>query len=325
MNKNIVIVLVGGFLVAVLVALIVQATLGGGKSEETNIKRIEILIAAKNLETGHELKTGDLKWKTWPEDSVFGGAIIRDGTQQPIDAVNGKLLRPLVAEQPVQMAMVVEEDKGDFLSANIQKGMRAVGLSVQSHVLADRLVRPGDFVDVMVTYQVRVNTRDNPDAQALVNRYATETVIENIRILAIDQEETKAVDEAEDGDKKKIKSSKKATLTVEVTPEDAEKLMLADKMGDLGFALRSIGDNEAPQSDRSTTDVGMSRVMTNLSNMRETSSGVRIYNGIQMQDAKARNIQQTTGVNFDVQETAQPAPPALNLDPATLEGLINDQ
>ena len=205
MNKNVLIVLAGGFLIAVLVAVMVQAMLGGGKKNEVSSDRIEILVASKKLKVGKNIESGDLKWQVWPEDTMFNGAIIRDGEQQPTEAAKGKLLRPLAAGEPLHMSMLAEEDKGKFLSANIQKGMRGVGISVKSSVLADRLIRPGDFVDVLMTYQVRINTKDNPDAQNLVNRYATETVIQNVRVLAIDSEDTKAVNEEEEIKVKKKK------------------------------------------------------------------------------------------------------------------------
>lgn len=305
MNKNVLIILAGGFLVAILVAVLVQSTLSGSKKNTDEKPRVQILVAAKNLSVGKELGGGDLKWQIWPEDTLFAGAIIRDGEQQPTDALQGKLLRSLVEGQPVHMSLVVEDDKGDFLSANVQKGMRAVGLAVKSHVLADRLIRPGDFVDVIVTYRVRVNTRTNPEAQSIVNRYASETVIENVRVLAIDNNDTKAVDEEEEGGKKKKrkKSSKKATVTIEVDPENAEKLVLANKMGDVNLALRSIGDNSVPKTDRTTTDVGMSKVMTNLSSLNGTSSAVRIYEGTQIKEVQARKIEpKKSGVDFNVED-----------------------
>lgn len=327
MNKNILIVLAGGFLIAILVAVMVQAALNGNKKEAVPVASMEVLVAAKKLNVGREIRSGDLKWQKWPEDALFPGAVIRDGGEQaPTDAVTGKLLRPLEEGQPVHMNVVVADDQGDFLSANVRKGMRAVGVSVKAHVLADRLIRPGDFVDVMVTYRVRVNTRTNPEAQSLVNRYASETVIENIRILAIDNNDTKAVDEEEEGSKKKRKkSSKKATVTLEVDPENAEKLVLADKMGDIGLALRAIGDNSNPSNDKTTTDVGMSRVMTNLSSMNGTSSAVRIYSGGEMQEVEARNVVPAGGgIDFSVEEAPQPNQ-TIYIDPAALGGLSNEE
>lgn len=325
MNKNILIILAGGFLVAILVAVLVQATLSGSKKENAETPRVQILVAAKKLSVGREIRSGDLKWQTWPEDTMFAGAIMRDGEQQPTEVVKGKLLRSLVEGQPVHMNVISEDDKGDFLSANLHKGMRAVGISVKSFVVADRLIRPGDFVDVMVTYRVRINTRKNPEAASLVNRYATETVIENVRILAIDKNDTKAVDEEDKGGKKKSKkSAKKAIVTIEVTPDDAEKLVLADKMGDIGFALRSIGYNSDSKTDQTTTDVSASRVMTRLSTMNGTSSAVRIYNGDQMEDVKPRNIQPTGGVDFQMEDAPQPTQ-NIYVDPATLGGLSDEQ
>lgn len=312
MNRNIVIVLIGGFLVAVLVAILLQASMGSSKKgKDLDAERIQILVAAKDLTVGRELKSGDLKWQDWPKDASFGGAIIRDGQQPASEAAQGKLLRSLVSGQPMHMSLVVEDDQGDFLSANVTKGMRAVGVSVKSHVLADRLIRPGDFVDVMVTYRVRVNTRKNPEAQSLVNRYATETVIENVRVLAVDKNDTKAIDEEEDGKKKKRKkSSKNAILTLEVTPENAEKLVLATKMGSIGLALRGIGDAGNPKTAKSTTDVGMSQVMTKLSDMSGTgasSSTVRIYNGSQLQEVRARGAKKenNNNVEFSVEDSPQ--------------------
>ena len=305
MNRNIIIVLAGGFLIALLVAIMMSAMLNGSKKEpQIDTSRVEILVAAKDLQVGRELKEEDLKWQVWPEDSMFGGAVIRDGEQAPLEAVQGKLLRSVSAGQPMHISHVIEDDAGDFLSANVAKGKRAVGISVRSHVLADRLVRPGDYVDVMVTYRVRVNTRNNPEAQSVVNRYATETVIKNVRVLAIDKEDTKAVDELEEDGKKKKKrkSSKKATLTLEVSPEQGEKLVLADRMGNVGIALRSIGDNQDNTDDQTTTDVGLSKVMTKLSTMKDISSMVKIYNGNAVSEVRPRRDANESTVQFDIED-----------------------
>ena len=321
-NRNIIIVLAGGFIVAVLVALMVQAALSGGSDKEIIvIPKAQVLVAAKPLNVGHEIKEGDFKWQIWPEEALFPGAIIRDGEQLAIEAANGKIVRSLSLGQPVHMNVLVEDNQGNFLSANIEKGMRAVGISVKSYVLADRLIRPGDYVDVLLTYRVRVNTRNNPEAQAVVNRYATETIIKNVRVLAIDKEDTKAVDETEEeGSKKKnTKSSKTATLTLEVAPNEAEQLLLATEMGDIGLALRSIGDKDTKTDGSTTTDVRMSNVLTKLTNMQKTSSGVRIYNGGDLTEVDARNPMPSGGVTFDVEQEPQPNN-TIYIDPALVGG-----
>ncbi|MEM6811677.1 MAG: Flp pilus assembly protein CpaB [Pseudomonadota bacterium] len=324
-NRNILIVLAGGFIVAILVALMVQAALKSGDKEEVVAAASqEILVAAKSLSVGHELQDGDLKWQAWPEDGLFPGAIIRDGEQTPLEAINGQTTRSLSEGQPIHMNVVVEEETASFLSAKVAKGMRAVGISVKSYTLADRLIRPGDFVDVILTYRVRVNTRNNPEAQSVVNRFATETIIENVRVLAVDKDSQTAVDanEEEDGKKKKSSSSKSATLTLEVTSLQAEELMLALEMGDIGIALRSLGDQVADGHDKTTTDVGMTSVLTKLSEMQRTSPDVRIYEGSNVRDFTPRNANPTTGVSFDV-ESEQPN--QIILEPTSLGGPARDE
>lgn len=308
MNKNILIVLAGGFLIAVLVAMMVQAALNGSKKEEVSDTRLEVLVAAKDLSVGREIREGDLRWQKWPEDAMFPGAVLRDADKAPTEAIKGKLLRPLAQGQPVHMNVIVEDNQGDFLSANVTKGMRAVGVPVKSHVLADRLFRPGDFVDVIVTYKVTVNSRANPEVKSLVNKYATETIIENVRVLAIDGNDTKAIDAAEtDGKKTKKKSSTNAIVTLEVNAEGAEELLLASRMGAIGLALRSIGDNTSTAVDNKTTDVELSRVMTDLAKMTGSganSSAVRMFNGSQMTEFKPRGsmIEPGDDVNFNVED-----------------------
>jgi len=320
-NRNVIIVLVGGFVVAILVALMVQAALSGGDKEVVPVASTEVLVAAKALPVGHEIRDGDFRWQAWPEEALFPGAIKRDGEESPSDAISGKTLRSLSAGQPVHKNVFTEEDRGAFLSANVEKGMRAVGIAVKSYTLADRLIRPGDYIDVLLTYRVRVNTRNNPDAQSVVNRYATETIIENVQVLAIDKDDVKAVDEAEeDGgkSKKSKKTSKTATLTLEVNPKQAEALLLALEMGDIGIALRSIGDQGDSAGNNTTTDVTMSGVLTKLSQMQKSSSGVRIYNGTQMEEVQARNAKPSEGVSFDVQQSPDEQQPIIINDPASL-------
>lgn len=330
MNRNVVIVLAGGFLIAILVAVMVQAMIGGKKEVNTSV--VQILVAAKDLSVGKELKKGDMKWQQWPEETMFMGAIMRDGNQLTTEAISGKLLRSLSQGQPVHMNLVVEDDAGDFLSANVTKGMRAVSLSVQSSVLADRLFRPGDFVDIMMTYRVRVNTKKIPEAKGLVNRYATETVMENVRILAIDKNDTKAVDEEEDGStkkKKKKKSKKRAIITLEVHPVNAEKLVLANKMGSLAFALRSIGDADNAKNDKKSTDVGISRVMTELAEMSgvdpksKSTSVVKIYSGDRVSEVKTKKATEQ-GDNFVVDDNFNELDES-DIGEAILRGLLGGE
>jgi Flp pilus assembly protein CpaB len=99
--------------------------------------------------------------------------------------------------------------------------------------------------------------------------------------------------------------------------------MLATEMGDIGLALRSIGDGQQGIDDKTTTDVKMSNVLSKLSTMQQTSSGVRVYNGADMQEVEARNPAPTSGVSFDVEQAPQPNN-TIYLDPALVGGPNNE-
>lgn len=315
MNKNILIVLAGGFLIAVLVAMLVQASLGG-KKKETEVVMQSVLVAARDIAVGKELGETDLKWKKWPETAIFPGAIVREGEETVLDVISGKTVRAINEGEPVHMTAVVAEE-GGFLTAKVSHGMRAVGIEVRKHLIADRLITPGDVVDVIVTYRVRINTKQNPEVKTLVNRYASETILENVRILAIDDNSSSIRDAGDDKKSKKKSKKKKAVVTLEVTPEGAEQLALAREMGDLSFAARGIAKEPEEKNDQVTTDVQMSRVLTDLSKMTVGSAGVvRIYRGDVVEDTRGRTVQETSsGVDFSVEEgpTEFPDAPTLSL------------
>jgi len=304
MNKNIIIVLIGGFLIASVVAILVQVALKSTKKEPEKIEITQILVASKKLNVGDEISDGDMKWQDWPKDVVFKGAIERKEKQDANSVIEGKLLRSLAEGQPVSRNVITKEDEGKFLSASLTQGMRAISISVRSYKIADRLIRPGDYVDLLVTYRVRVNSRDNPGASSIINRYATETVLENVKVLAVDKDARTAVDaEDSNGKKKKTKkkSSKTATVTLELSSEGVETLVLAEKVGDVDIALRSLGDDKAVVGQKVTTDVEMSRVLTEMSTMKGTTSGVRVYNGAKMDEVHSRQNKKASDIDYNVE------------------------
>lgn len=285
MNKNVLIVLAGGFLIAILVAILVQASLGGKKKEiQQATNKVEIIVAAKNLPMGKELAEGDLKWQQWPQDAVFAGAIVRQEKQAIKDAASGRMLQSLAAGQPLHPSMVSGAGKGNFLAVSLKEGMRAIAISVKAQTMAGGFVGPGDRVDVIVTYKIKIRDKDNPAVQSMIDQYATETVLENVRVLAADQ---KAIREEE-------KAKVARTVTLEVTAAEAEKLALAQEMGDLKLTLRGIGDEAQIRKENITTDVDMSRVLQDLVKVQGATAGnsgiVRVYNGQNVTNMPVRQI-----------------------------------
>lgn len=281
MNKNVMIVLAGGFVVAILVAVLVQASLGGKKTVDTG-PSTEVLVAAKDLAVGTELTPGDLKWQGWP-GSAFSGAVVRKKDEPAEEALTGKLIAKVSAGQPVLASYIFKEGKGNIVAATLGKGMRAVAIPVKADTMAGGFVTPGDHVDVILSYEVETDSRDNPSVSALVSKDASETILKNIKVLAVDQESAREDESA------KIAR----TVTLEVSSGDAEKIALATKMGDLTLALRGIGDVDPPRAFSATTDVQVGKVLRDVAVLNGGGAGasgtVRVYNGTVMQEVRTRS------------------------------------
>lgn len=280
MNKNVLIVLVGGFVVAILVAVLVQASLGGKKQDDTGPKTL-VLVAAKDLPLGKELAEGDLKWQTWPGQQAFNGAIVRKGDEPASEALKGRLVARVSGGQPVLQSYIFKEGKGNLVAASLGEGMRAMAIPVKADTMAGGFISPGDHVDVILSYNVMSSASNDPSVQTLVHKAASETILRNIRVLAVDQ------DAAREEDKAKIAR----TVTLEVEPSGAEKLALASSMGDLTLSLRGIGDNAVTKENTTTTDMQVGKVMQEVVRIQGGPAGaVRVYNGVNVQDIRTRNL-----------------------------------
>lgn len=287
MNRNVLIVLVGGVLIALLVGVLVSATLGGPKQEVASavveVPKVDIVVAVKALPVGAELSADNMKWQKWPKDAVFPGAVVRKGDGAIDEALNGRLSRAVAEGEPLTKAALVSETKGNFLAASLEDGMRAVAIDIKAGSAVAGFAGPGDYVDVILTYKASIGVdRGDEELTELVgrnlDRWATETILQNVRVLAVDQKYER--------DDEEVKVGK--TVTLEVDRKGAEVLSLAAEMGTLGLALRKLGD-EAQEKDMGpvTTDARITNIFDEvydqIDGLEEKSGrdgrGVRVYNG----------------------------------------------
>lgn len=294
MNKNILIVLGGAVLAAVLVAVIVQISLGG-KEEPVPVGEnvVEVLVAAKDLKKGRELEQGDMAWKAWSEDALFKGAILRDGEEKPEDALSGRIERSFYVGEPLVRKAILKESQANYVAARLNPGERAISIKVKAEEMVAGFISPGSFVDVILTYQHRVNVDREEPAQvrnmvaANIDNLVTETILENVRVLAIDQE-------ADRDNEEKITVGK--TVTLAVNSRQAEKLALAGQMGSLTLAMRGVGDDAPNEEDEVLTDARLSNIDNEIraeyTRLKEDSgvsdSTVKVFNGNQVQSVPVR-------------------------------------
>ncbi|MGH1457122.1 MAG: Flp pilus assembly protein CpaB [Alphaproteobacteria bacterium] len=302
MNKNVLVVLGGAVLAAVLVAMLVQVTLGGKKKPES-AEGVQVLVAAKDLKIGHELGEDDMAWKKWSEDSLFKGAIMREGEQDPHEALEGRLDRSFAKGEALVRRGILKETKGNVVAARLKPGERAISIRVEEEDIVAGFIAPGNFVDVILTYDERLgfgkaNSSRGSDEeqeearniQSVValnfNSKASETILQNVRVLAINQ--ITGQEEEDDKKKKAKKVGKRATATLAVPIEAAEKLALASEMGNITLAMRGVGDDGVNVEKPAMTDARLisidNELFAEFQKMKEQGTGgisgkVKIYNG----------------------------------------------
>jgi pilus assembly protein CpaB len=190
-----------------------------------------VLIARAPIQRGQLLKPDDLSWEPWPEGGIDKSYILL-GTRTP-EAFAGWVARnPIAAGEPISEAKIIAPGNRGFLAAVLHPGMRAVSVPVSVTSGISGFVFPGDQVDLLVTYTVQDAPRagQNTTPGPLLEHKISETVLHDIRVIAIDQKLDNRAGEA-------IVAK---TATFEVTPKESEVIALANEMGKLSLSLRSL-------------------------------------------------------------------------------------
>jgi len=217
--------------VAVVVILRAMPTQGDANA---NTPKEEILVATVPLAAGTLLRAQDVTWQLVARP-VEPGEIVRpaEGARQAkpeIDeearaVVYGAAMRPAhdtAAGEPIRRGNIVRPGDRDFLQVVLTPGSRAISIPVATSGASTGLLFPGDRVDVILTQNFK------GEGTTITRRSVSETVVENLRVLAIDALDAKAG------------GSFGRTVSLEVTPEQAEKINVATELGKLSLTLRSV-------------------------------------------------------------------------------------
>jgi len=185
-----------------------------------------VLVAARDLEIGIRVTPPDLVWREWPEAGVAPEYVTDRNAPQGLQDTVGSVVRDaLTAGEPVLARKLVAPGATGFMAAILNPGFRAVSVRINAETAAGGFILPGDHVDVILSYQA------NNEGSGQRSR-ASRTILDNVRVLAIDQSPWRADDQAQVG----------STATLELAPSDVEMLALAETMGQLTLALRSVAD-----------------------------------------------------------------------------------
>lgn len=276
---------------AIGLALVVRA-MGSSSGEPTAVAtaavdtrpRANVLVAARDLAPGARLTDADMTWKDWvvadinpayitdgaapmdenaavepakPEGAVARVARAASEINSPgakSDYIGAVVRESILAGEPIVARKIVRAGDSGYMAAYLEPGMRAIAVRVSVETAAGGFILPGDRVDVLLTREMRLS--DVAGDQSGRSRFASATVMQNIKVLAIDQT-TRASDDQQ--------AVVGATATLEVGPRDAEALALAKSEGELSLVLRSYADTSGPSGQ--------------VNAPKTETSAVRIYRG----------------------------------------------
>lgn len=189
----------------------------------------QVLVAKTDVPAGRFLRAQDLRWQGWPKGNLAPTYVLQG--KRKAEEFDGAVVRhSLVAGQPVTDPMVVRPGEQGFLAAVLEPGMRAVSIQVNAITGISGFVIPGDRVDVVVTHTV-------PSLDRRTTRHVSETMLQDIRVLAVDQK-------IED---RNTKASIAKTVTFEVTPKQVEAIGIISKIGSISLSLRPIAREQRPE------------------------------------------------------------------------------
>ena len=168
-----------------------------------------------------------LEWQSWPSGGVNENFITQESDPEALEKYKGSVARvAMYAGEPLRKSKLIGEGQS-FMSSILPTGYRAVATQIAADTSAGGFILPNDYVDVIMTR--RSQNGSGPEG------FITETILKNIRVLAIDQ----AIQEDEEGRKVKVGQ----TATLELSAQQAEIITVAQQMADrLTLALRSTAD-----------------------------------------------------------------------------------
>jgi pilus assembly protein CpaB len=194
------------------------------------LETAEVLVANAEIGMGSAVSAQDLRWQTWPAAAAGTSFIRKSDRPDVINQLAGSIARvPFSEGEPIREAKLIRANGSGYMAAILPTGMRAVSTDISPETGAGGFILPNDHVDVILTRR----DRDAEQANGGVEAHVSETILTNVRVLAIDQT-------VEEKNGQRVVVGKTATL--ELSSRLAEKLALAHQLGTLSLALRSLVD-----------------------------------------------------------------------------------
>ena len=233
MNAVRIAILVAAAIAAIVVAVFVRQAMSNNDAPVAAVVEqrpvVRILAARRDLAIGERVASGDFYWQTWPDEAMSPGYIIEGRSDGANDFTGAVVRAPISQGEPVTGRRLVQPGDAGFMAAVLTPGMRAVAVPISAEHGAGGFILPNDRVDVLVSYEEDVEGR-----RGSLRSFVARTVVENARVLAIDQTF------GGDGEENVVGE----TATLELTPDQARAVSVAVARGQVSLVLRSLMDAE---------------------------------------------------------------------------------
>jgi pilus assembly protein CpaB len=189
---------------------------------------VNILVASGNLPIGSRVTGQSVRWASWPESGIVKGLITEAERPDALKELTGAIVRmPIFDGEPIRVEKITDANS-HIMSSLLPAGKRAVATEITVATGAGGFILPNDRVDVNMVRKGE-------------NHYNTETILSNVRVLAVDQQ----IEQKQDGTKSVVGT----TATLELTPDQTKVLAVAQQMAEkLSLALRSVADAQEPDT-----------------------------------------------------------------------------
>lgn len=226
-------------------------------------KTVPVLVVGRDLPSGVVLKSEDIKVKDVFEKAVGQNVFLdtkrEDGTKD-VDRIIGKrLLYPLKRGEPIWWSHVdLPQNRGNNFAYSIKTGLRAVSIAVSGEAAVSGLVKPEDRVDILGTFTLP--SRSKPGEMETV----TLTMLQDVSVLATG---AKTSEVAYDPATRNQRQGGYNTVTLEVTPKEAELLVFSENMkGELTLTLRNPED---PGYEKNLPELNFDKLESSLPPLNE--------------------------------------------------------
>lgn len=246
----------GGLIIAVVfaaIAAVVVLKMSGGNQQPAPVaqapapeaKSVTIYVAAKPIPIGTVVTKDMITTQQWPEHLALAGFMYAKEGAKPVEGMVAR--GPFQQNEPLLESKLANPNDPNFLAGELPKGMRVISIPINEVDGVAGFVFPGDHVDVIYTHDVPkwefAPTADGTPTQNKPEKMfttVTETLLTNVKVLAIDQRASNAGATDKNGN---LVIPRSASLMVSQT--DSQRVRLAQKTGTLSLVLRSLADKES--------------------------------------------------------------------------------